>query len=139
MDGFALARYAAEHWPHISIVVASGHAKPGPGDLLESAHFIGKPFSARIVRDHLKSILPEDRKPEPLRGRSRPDPWPHAAEKAACKPWHDNALPLRRGASGEVVLVVEAAAAVPEPTPWTGSGRDRGIPAGSGGRPRCRK
>lgn len=67
LDGFALARYAAERWPHISIVVASGHAKPGPGDLPEGAHFIGKPFSAQIVHDHLKSMLPEDRKPEPLR------------------------------------------------------------------------
>lgn len=68
MDGFALARYAAERWPHISIVVASGHAKPGPGDLPEGARFIAKPFSARIVQDHLRSMLPEDRKPEPLRG-----------------------------------------------------------------------
>ncbi|MBE7196756.1 MAG: response regulator [Parafilimonas terrae] len=68
LNGFALARYAAERWPHISIVVASGHVKPGPGDLPEGAHFIGKPFSAQIVHDHLKSMLPEDRKPEPLRG-----------------------------------------------------------------------
>ncbi len=68
MDGFALARYAAERWPHISIVVASGEAKPGPGDLPEGAHFIGKPFSARIVHDHLKDMLPEDRRPKPLCG-----------------------------------------------------------------------
>lgn len=67
LDGFALARYAAERWPHISIVVASGHAKPGPGDLPEGAHFIGKPFSAQVVRDHLRSMLPDERKPEPLR------------------------------------------------------------------------
>jgi CheY-like chemotaxis protein len=67
MDGFALARHAAERWPHISIVVASGEARPGPGDLPDGAHFIAKPFSARIVHDHLRSVLPEDRKPGPLR------------------------------------------------------------------------
>ncbi|MFC6790661.1 response regulator [Methylobacterium komagatae] len=74
MDGFALARYAANRWPHISIVVASGEAKPAPGDLPDSAHFIAKPFSAQIVHDHLNSVLPEDRKPEPLRKARRPSP-----------------------------------------------------------------
>ncbi|MET7242312.1 response regulator [Methylobacterium sp. EM32] len=68
LDGFALARYAAERWPHISIVVASGQARPGPGDLPEGARFLAKPFSAEIVRDHLKTMLPDDRKPIPLRG-----------------------------------------------------------------------
>ena len=67
VDGFALARYAAGRWPHIGIVVASGLAKPGPGDLPDGAHFIPKPFSAQIVHDHLKSLLPNERKPLPLR------------------------------------------------------------------------
>lgn len=66
-DGFAVARETARRWPHISIVIASGQARPGPGDLPEGACFIGKPFSAEMVTDYLKEILPERQKPEPLR------------------------------------------------------------------------
>ena len=66
-DGFALARQTAERWPHIAVVVASGNAKPGPGDMPEGATFIGKPFSAEIVRHHVRKTLPDDKQPEPLK------------------------------------------------------------------------
>lgn len=66
-DGFAVARETAQRWPHIAIVVASGQAHPGPGDMPEGARFIGKPFTAELVQDHLKEILPDGRKPAPLR------------------------------------------------------------------------
>ncbi len=66
-DGFAVARETAQRWPHIAIVVASGQAHPGPGDMPEGARFIGKPFTAELVQDHLKEILPDGRKPASLR------------------------------------------------------------------------
>ncbi|AWI90355.1 response regulator [Methylobacterium sp. DM1] len=66
-DGFAVARETAQRWPHIAIVVASGQAHPGPGDMPEWARFIGKPFTAEMVHDHLKEILPDGLKPAPLR------------------------------------------------------------------------
>ena len=66
-DGFELARRTAESWPHIAVVVASGQAEPGPGDLPEGATFIGKPFSAEIVRHHVRKTLPDERQPEPLK------------------------------------------------------------------------
>lgn len=66
-DGFAVARETAQRWPHIAIVVASGQAHPGPGDMPEGARFIGKPFTAELVQDHLQEILPDGRKPAPLR------------------------------------------------------------------------
>lgn len=66
-NGFAVARETARQWPHIPIVVASGHVQPGPDDLPEGACFIGKPFTTEMVHDHLKDILPDGRKPEPLR------------------------------------------------------------------------
>ena len=66
-DGFAVACETAQQWPHISIVVASGQANPGPGDLPDGARFLGKPFSAKIITDHLKEILPDGHKPDPLR------------------------------------------------------------------------
>ena len=66
-DGFAVARETAQRWPHIAIVVASGQAHPGPGDMPEGACFINKPFTAEMVHDHLQDILPDGRKPAPLR------------------------------------------------------------------------
>lgn len=48
--GFDLAREAAERWPDIEILVAPGAAKPGPEGLPPNAVFVGKPFSAQVVK-----------------------------------------------------------------------------------------
>lgn len=69
-DGFALAREAAVRWTHIAIVVASGQARPQPGDLPDGATFISKPFNAEIVREHLLALVPEEAQPEPLKSQS---------------------------------------------------------------------
>ena len=66
-DGFGLARYVEERWPHIEIVIASGRVKPELGDMPEKATFIGKPFNARMVHDHLRDKLPDRKKPGPLK------------------------------------------------------------------------
>ena len=66
-DGFDLARKTNERWPHIAVVVASGQAQPEPGDLPEGATFIGKPFSAEIVRHHVRKTLPDEKHPESLK------------------------------------------------------------------------
>lgn len=67
IDGFALARHVAEHWPLIEIVIASGHISPERGDMPQKATFITKPFNHRTVHEHLNNILPDERKPEPLK------------------------------------------------------------------------
>ncbi|MCW2363536.1 MULTISPECIES: response regulator [Sphingobium] len=67
IDGFALARHVAEHWPHIEIVIASGRITPAPGDMPDRATFVSKPFSTQMVHDHLRATLPDGKKPEPLR------------------------------------------------------------------------
>ena len=66
LDGFALARKVALSWPHISLVVASGHVRPEPGIMPDKAKFIAKPFSVEVVHSHLQELLPETEKPEPL-------------------------------------------------------------------------
>ena len=66
-DGFALARYVAEHWPWIEIVIASGNVKPGLGDMPDKATFIGKPFNGHMVHEHLREKLPDDKQPEQLK------------------------------------------------------------------------
>ena len=67
-NGFVLARKTAELWPDIGILVASGRIKPGPTDMPAGAHFVGKPFNSGVVQDRIKQLLPNDRKPDPLKG-----------------------------------------------------------------------
>jgi CheY-like chemotaxis protein len=67
MNGFALARHVARHWPRIEIVIASGHVSPEDGDMPEKATFLTKPFNQRMIYDHLNQILPNDKKPHPLK------------------------------------------------------------------------
>jgi CheY-like chemotaxis protein len=70
LTGFDLARSCAADWPHIGILVASGGVTPGLGDMPEDAVFISKPFTADVVHGHLRKILPEGQRPEPLEKRA---------------------------------------------------------------------
>ncbi|MBB5760642.1 response regulator [Methylorubrum rhodesianum] len=69
-DGFALAREVARRWPDIGIVVASGTRRPGPDEMPEGATFIAKPFGAETIHEHLCKVLPNERRPAPLRDRA---------------------------------------------------------------------
>ncbi len=64
-DGYALAHYVAERWKEVRIVVASGQLRPTAGQLPIGAIFIDKPFTAEVVHDHLRSILPDGKLPRP--------------------------------------------------------------------------
>jgi len=66
-DGFALARYAAERWPDMDIVIASGRMVPQLGDMPSGATYLAKPFTATAIHNHLRKSLPEDRLPGQLR------------------------------------------------------------------------
>lgn len=70
-DGFDLARMVAQRWPNISILVASAVRKPEPGLMPESAVFVGKPFSANTIYNCLQILLPDGKKPEPLKVKTR--------------------------------------------------------------------
>ena len=67
LTGFDLARQCAGDWPEIGILIASGGTAPGPDDLPPGAEFITKTFSADVVHDHLRKILPNGEQPEQLR------------------------------------------------------------------------
>lgn len=67
LNGFDLARKCAARWPHIGILVSSGMLKPEPGDLPSGAMFVGKPFTADVIYDRLQELLPDGKKPEPLK------------------------------------------------------------------------
>jgi CheY-like chemotaxis protein len=70
MDGFALARRVSVSWPHISIIVASGAAKPQEGDMPPQGCFIGKPFSAALVHSVLQDMLEAGQQPDQLKRRA---------------------------------------------------------------------
>lgn len=65
-NGFDLARHVDDHWPHIEIVIASGHVLPKDGDMPERATFLSKPFNRRTIYEHLARMLPDEKKPKPL-------------------------------------------------------------------------
>jgi DNA-binding NtrC family response regulator len=70
-NGFDLARMTAERWPDIGILVASGLACPGPGLMPDGALFVQKPFTADVIYARLQALLPEGKKPEPLKQKTR--------------------------------------------------------------------
>lgn len=52
MDGLALARVAAQRWPYMHIIVASGRREPQPRRMPENGRFVAKPYAPeQIARD----------------------------------------------------------------------------------------
>ena len=70
-DGFGLARAVAERWPDIGILVASGRARAEEGDMPDGAVFVAKPFSADVIYDRIHVLLPDGKKPEPLKRKNK--------------------------------------------------------------------
>ena len=56
MSGLALAQHASQHWPWISIIIASGLARPRCKDLPASSRFFAKPYSLEQVMNHIKQV-----------------------------------------------------------------------------------
>jgi DNA-binding response OmpR family regulator len=70
-NGFDLARMTAERWPDIGILIASAVADPHPELMPKGAIFVRKPFSQDVIYDRLQALLPEGKKPEPLKAKTR--------------------------------------------------------------------
>lgn len=60
---FDLARHADQHWPHIEIMIASGHVLLAERDMPNRATFISKPFNKLTVHEHIAQMLHADKKP----------------------------------------------------------------------------
>jgi CheY-like chemotaxis protein len=54
--GLRLAHRCCVGWPHVDILITSGHVAPGPTDLPPRAAFIAKPFDERDVLKALNEI-----------------------------------------------------------------------------------
>jgi two-component system, response regulator PdtaR len=57
MDGLELACLVRRRWPHILVVVTSGHLKPESGALPDRAVFIPKPYSEKAPAVLIQSLL----------------------------------------------------------------------------------
>jgi DNA-binding NtrC family response regulator len=51
--GFELAKEVSQRWPSMRVVISSGRAWPGPGDMPESATFLPKPWTAELLAQYV--------------------------------------------------------------------------------------
>jgi DNA-binding NtrC family response regulator len=56
MNGVFLAAHTREHWPWVSILMASGKAAPTGGAMPKGAHFFPKPYVADRIVAHIKEM-----------------------------------------------------------------------------------
>jgi CheY-like chemotaxis protein len=57
IDGLELADLVRRRWPHMLIVVTSGHLKPENGSLPENAVFIPKPYGEKAPGALIQALL----------------------------------------------------------------------------------
>lgn len=65
LDGFALAHLVASRWPGVGIVVVSGHALPGDGDLPKGTLFLVKPYRPSALIDAVRTVAARNRVSSP--------------------------------------------------------------------------
>jgi CheY-like chemotaxis protein len=56
LDGFALAHLVASRWPETGIVIVSGHAIPGEGDMPAGALFLVKPYQPSALIKAVRTV-----------------------------------------------------------------------------------
>ena len=62
MDGLALAERVHQRWPHVLLLVSSGHARPHPDEIPDHGQFIPKPYRpttlVRQIHDMMHVLRP---------------------------------------------------------------------------------
>jgi two-component system, response regulator PdtaR len=60
MDGMALADQVHQRWPHIRLLIASGHARPYPYEIPDNGRFVPKPYrGATLVPQIAEMVQPQ--------------------------------------------------------------------------------
>lgn len=59
LDGFAFSNIVSARWPHIGIVVTSGHALPGDAPLPPGAVFLSKPYRMSLLLEVVRELARE--------------------------------------------------------------------------------
>ena len=49
MDGMALAERVYQRWPHVLLLISSGHARPHPDEIPDHGRFVPKVVAARLI------------------------------------------------------------------------------------------
>ena len=57
IDGFEFARLVRQGWPEVGVLVISGKAGPGPGDLPPNATFLHKPVRPNKLIAALQDVM----------------------------------------------------------------------------------
>jgi CheY-like chemotaxis protein len=57
MNGVLLAKRARQHWPWISVVLASGRARPDDANMPARTRFFAKPYSLAAIVKHIREVV----------------------------------------------------------------------------------
>jgi CheY-like chemotaxis protein len=57
MDGLELAALVRRRWPHILVVITSGHLKPESDELPDDTVFIAKPYGEKAPAAVIQALL----------------------------------------------------------------------------------
>jgi two-component system, response regulator PdtaR len=57
MDGMALAQAVHRRWPHILLVLSSGHARPSEDDLPDHGRFVPKPYTTAAIVRQIQELM----------------------------------------------------------------------------------
>lgn len=63
LNGYGIARFVDQRWPHIPLIVTSNHDKHATDLLPGKARFHLKPYSTRHLLDDVRSLLGEGAEP----------------------------------------------------------------------------
>ena len=56
-DGTDLARKIHARWPHILLVITSGHARPNQAEIPDHGRFVGKPYREKDLLDEVRDLM----------------------------------------------------------------------------------
>jgi two-component system, response regulator PdtaR len=57
MDGIALAEEVYRRWPHVLLLISSGHARPHPDEIPDHGHFVPKPYIGPTLVRHITEMM----------------------------------------------------------------------------------
>jgi len=57
IDGLALAERVHQRWPHVLLLISSGHARPHPDEIPDHGQFIPKPYRPVTLIRHIHDMM----------------------------------------------------------------------------------
>jgi CheY-like chemotaxis protein len=57
MDGMELARQVRARWPHVQLLISSGHSAPEPDQMPNQSRFVQKPYIGPTVVRQIREMM----------------------------------------------------------------------------------